>query len=129
MASLTKKILVVDDSKSINKIISDTLSLEGYEVYMAYDGQQAVDFLTVREIDLMITDLSMPKMDGYELIRFVRNESTTPEMPIIVITADTSKSAELIAFKEGANQFLLKPFNDDNLIDSIERLLVNKYHE
>jgi chemosensory pili system protein ChpA (sensor histidine kinase/response regulator) len=77
----------------------------------------------------MITDLSMPKMDGYELIRFVRNESTTPEMPIIVITADTSKSAELIAFKEGANQFLLKPFNDDNLIDSIERLLVNKYHE
>jgi CheY-like chemotaxis protein len=106
MASLTKKILVVDDSKSINKSISDTLTLEGYEVYMAYDGLQAVDFLTVTKIDLMITDLSMPRMDGYELIRFVRTESTTPEMPIIVITADTSKSAELIAFKEGANQFL-----------------------
>jgi chemosensory pili system protein ChpA (sensor histidine kinase/response regulator) len=129
MASLTKKILVVDDSESINKSISDTLTLEGYEVYMAYDGLQAVDFLTVRKIDLMITDLSMPKMDGYELIRFVRTESMTPEMPIIVITADISKSAELIAFKEGANQFLLKPFNDDNLIDTIERLLVNKYHE
>ena len=85
---MPKKILIVDDSESIREVVSFTLENEGFDVLIANDGTDALKFLDGREIDMIITDLHMPEMDGITLIKHVRAMDAYQRIPILFLTTD-----------------------------------------
>lgn len=102
------KILVVDDEKALVKGIKFNLENEGYSVDCAYDGEEAVAKAGSENYDLIILDLMMPKKDGLEACREIRNFST---VPIIMLTAKSDDSDTLLGFESGADDYITKPFN------------------
>lgn len=93
-----KKILVVDDEKPISDIVKFNLTKEGYEVYTAYDGQEALDKVEEIQPDLILLDLMLPKVDGLEVAREVRK---THDMPIIMVTAKDSEIDKVLGLELG----------------------------
>jgi len=109
-------ILIVDDSLSVRKFISGMLSKINYEVETAKNGQTAIELLAQKDYDAIITDLEMPQLSGYELIEQIRADSRWDKLPIIVLTGRASKQIEQQSLKLGANQFVIKPFKDKDLL-------------
>ena len=105
---MAKKILVVDDEKSIVKGIRFSLLQDGYEVECAYDGEEGVEMVKKGDIDLVLLDLMMPKMDGLEACRRIREFS---KVPIIMLTAKSEDNDKIIGFEYGADDYITKPFN------------------
>ena len=115
------KILVVDDDERMRKLINDFLSVKGYSVVEAGDGQQAVEmFLEDRNIDLIILDVMMPVMDGYEALKTIRRYS---KVPVIMLTARTEERDELKGFEAGVDEYIGKPFSPKILVARVEALL------
>ena len=116
-----RKIQIVDDEPGLLDLLAEILATEGYEVVTSSDGIDALIQFSLEAPDLLITDLNMPRMDGSELCRRVRTQSS---LPIIVMSA-TSFSAEdkAEAFRNGADAFLVKPFDLAELRTQIEALL------
>jgi chemosensory pili system protein ChpA (sensor histidine kinase/response regulator) len=112
-------ILIVDDSLSVRKFLSGVLSKHKFEVDTAKNGQSALEMLTQKTYDLMITDLEMPQVSGYELIEQIRTDSQWDELPIIVLTGRASKHIQQHSMKLGANEFVIKPFKDKELLKKI----------
>ncbi|MFC4771002.1 response regulator YycF [Enterococcus hermanniensis] len=112
-----KKILVVDDEKPISDIVKFNLTKEGYEVFTAYDGEEAL--VKVEEVnpDLIILDLMLPKKDGLEVAREVRK---THEMPIIMVTAKDSEIDKVLGLELGADDYVTKPFSNRELIARVK---------
>jgi chemosensory pili system protein ChpA (sensor histidine kinase/response regulator) len=110
------KILIVDDSLSVRKFLSGMLSKNNYEVETAKNGQSALEMLGQKDYDAIITDLEMPQLSGYELIEQIRADSRWDKLPVIVLTGRASKQIEQQALKLGANQFVIKPFKDKDLL-------------
>ena len=102
-----KKILVVDEEKPISEIVKYNLVKEGYEVFTAYDGEEALEKVEEVEPDLIILDLMLPKMDGLEVAREVRK---THDMPIIMVTAKDSEIDKVLGLELGADDYVTKPF-------------------
>jgi two-component system response regulator VicR len=102
------KILVVDDEKTLVKGIKFNLENDGYEVECAYDGEQGVELVRKGDIDLVILDLMMPKMDGFEACKRIREFSN---VPIIMLTAKGEDTDKIIGFEYGADDYVTKPFN------------------
>jgi len=102
------KILVVDDERTLVKGIKFNLENDGYEVECAYDGEQGVEIARRGGIDLIILDLMMPKMDGFEACRRIREFSN---VPIIMLTAKSEDTDKVIGFEYGADDYVTKPFN------------------
>ncbi len=113
-------VLVVDDSLSIRKFLAGLLTQKDYEVEMAKNGYQALEKLNQREFDLVVTDLEMPHLSGYELIEQVRADARWDSMPIIVLTGRASKHIQQLTQNLGADEFIIKPFKENELIDKIE---------
>ncbi|MEJ7646433.1 MAG: response regulator [Chryseolinea sp.] len=122
------RILIVDDTKVLADNIADTLKMEGYSISVAYNGIEATLLFKRDRPALIITDLEMPEMNGYDFIRFVRSGNIEPLTPIIIITADTNDETASKGIAAGADLFLTKPFDDENLILSIINLLENVQH-
>ena len=117
----TIKILVVDDEPRMRKLVKDFLSAKGYEVLEAADGEEAVErFMGDREIALLILDVMMPKMDGWEVVKAVRQYS---RVPIIMLTARGEERDELLGFKLGVDEYISKPFSPKILVARVEALL------
>ncbi len=114
-------ILVVDDSLTVRKITGRLLSREGFEVRVAKDGIEAMESLFEQCPDAVVTDIEMPRMDGFELIRNIRNESQFDHLPIIVITSRTADKHRQHALELGANHYLGKPYDDVELINLLEK--------
>ena len=115
------KILVVDDESRMRKLLKDFLIKSGYEVLEAEDGEKAVDiFLGVKDIALIILDVMMPKMDGWEVCREIRKNS---KVPIIMLTAKSSESDELKGFELGVDEYISKPFSPKILVARAEAVL------
>lgn len=114
------RILVVDDEKLLVKGIKYNLENEGYQVEVGYDGQTAVDLARNGIFDLIILDLMMPKLDGLEACRRIREFSN---IPIIMLTARSEDTDKLIGFEYGADDYLTKPFNVLELRARIRALL------
>ena len=112
-----KKILVVDDEKPISDIIKFNLSKEGYEVYTAYDGEEALEQVKEVEPDLILLDLMLPKIDGLEVAREVRK---TYDMPIIMVTAKDSEIDKVLGLELGADDYVTKPFSNRELIARVK---------
>ena len=113
--------LVVDDSGVARHIVTEYLRREGLTIIQAEDGQEALDILRRQagEIDMVITDLNMPRMDGCQLVRSVRGELNLSDLPVIFLTASADESELLEVFKAGATDHLVKPFAKEELLARI----------
>lgn len=118
-----KTILAVDDSSSIRKFILLALKVYGYRVITAEDGMKALEMLPNEDIDLLITDLNMPNMDGYELIRIIRQDLQMSELPIIILSSLSDNENMQQGLEYGANSYLVKPFNSKRLQYEIAKYL------
>ena len=108
------KILVVEDDKNLKKLIKITLTKENYTVYEASNGEDALEMLDTNYVDLIISDIMMPEMNGYELIRELR--ASKYKMPIMLITAKDSIEDKKEGFLLGADDYMVKPVNLEELI-------------
>ena len=114
------KILVVDDDKEIVGAIKKRLEMEDYEIITAYDGLEAMDILMEQEVQLLIIDVMMPKMDGWEVVKEIRKVS---KVPIIMLTAKDQEQDELLGFELGVDEYISKPFSPKILVARVEALL------
>lgn len=117
------KILVVDDDLGTRLSISDYLELSGYSVIMADDGQEALSIVEKNHPDLMVTDIVMPKMNGYELVRRVRQQAEFRLLPVILLTARTKTQERILGYQSGCDLYLPKPFELEELAAAIRNLL------
>lgn len=116
-------IMIVDDYVPSHRLMSFVLEQYGYAVVTALDGEQALHRLDAFPVDLVLTDLTMPRMDGIELARAIRANARHAELPIIMITGSVKEQDEVKAAGVGVNSFLTKPVDSDDLINEIQRLL------
>ncbi|APH07192.1 response regulator YycF [Bacillus weihaiensis] len=114
---MEKKILVVDDEKPIADILQFNLKKEGYVVYCAYDGQQALDMVEEHKPDLLLLDIMLPIRDGMEVCREVRKKY---EMPIIMLTAKDSEIDKVLGLELGADDYVTKPFSTRELLARVK---------
>jgi DNA-binding NarL/FixJ family response regulator len=117
------KILVVDDDLGTRLSIADYLELSGYSVIMANDGEKALSMLEKNYPDLMVTDIVMPKMNGYELVRQVRQQAGFRLLPVILLTARTKTQERILGYQSGCDLYLPKPFELEELAAAIRNLL------
>jgi len=120
---MNKTILVVDDSVSIRESVSFFLNEAGYTILKAGDGEEALKLFNDQKIDLLLTDLHMPKMNGIELIKNVRQLDHYKRIPILLLTTETLKEKKLEAKKSGATGWLNKPFDKEKLNSVIKKLI------
>ncbi|MBP7460567.1 MAG: response regulator [Candidatus Delongbacteria bacterium] len=118
------RIIFVDDSDTIRKFVAMGLRLKNYVIDLASDGQEALEKIAVNKVELVITDLNMPNMDGFELITNLRNDPEYVKIPIIVLSTENQSDEMKKAMDLGANSYLVKPFKIDLIVKEIERLLV-----
>lgn len=118
----TKRVLVVDDSVTVRKVTTRLLERQGMEVSVAKDGVEAVSMLEEARPDVMLLDIEMPRMDGFEVARHVRSDQRMKDLPIIMITSRTGDKHRERAAALKVNSFLGKPFQEAELLDTIEAL-------
>ncbi len=116
-----KQVLIVDDEPNLRKILAAQLSRDGYDVLLAEDGEQGLALLREHHIDLVVTDLKMPKVDGMTLLREALAEQ--PELPIVMITAHGTVDTAVEALKLGAFDYLTKPFDKDEVRQIVGKAL------
>jgi DNA-binding NarL/FixJ family response regulator len=121
--SMPLTILIVDDDVGTRLSISDYLELSGYSVITANDGQQALAMVEEFHPDLMVTDIVMPRMNGYELVRQVRQKPRFRLLPVILLTARTRTQERILGYQSGCDLYLPKPFELEELGAAIRNLL------
>ena len=115
-----KNILVVDDDREIVRAIALTLEAEGYFVYKAYDGMEALDLVATRNIHLIIIDVMMPRLDGLSAIMRIREGKN---LPVIVLSAKSENSDKVLGLSMGADDYVTKPFNPQELAARVKSQL------
>lgn len=120
---MAKTILIVDDSESIREVVSFTLENEGYNVLIANDGVDALKHFNGKMIDLIVTDLHMPNMNGIELIKEIRNKPDYQRVPILFLTTESQAAKKQEAKEAGATGWIIKPFVPAKLIAAINKVL------
>lgn len=111
-----KRVMAVDDSATVRKVLQATLVSAGYEVVEAVDGADALEKLSGDSVDMLVTDLNMPNMDGIRLIQEVRQKPGNRFMPIIMLTSVTQPEKKSAGKAAGASGWITKPFNPDQLL-------------
>lgn len=117
------KILCVEDSEDNLFTLHKRLSMAGFEVKVAANGAEGVDWAKTLHPDLIVMDLRLPGMDGWEATRRLKTQPETKHIPIIVVTADTSEKSREKAFAAGCDEFETKPVNFEKLVKTIHALL------
>jgi chemosensory pili system protein ChpA (sensor histidine kinase/response regulator) len=121
----TTTVMVVDDSVTVRKVTSRLLERNGMEVITAKDGLDAVAQLQDHRPDIILLDIEMPRMDGFEVASFVRHDESLRDTPICMITSRTGEKHRERALAIGVNEYLGKPFQETELLDTISRLTGN----
>jgi two-component system alkaline phosphatase synthesis response regulator PhoP len=117
------KILVVDDEIYIVHILDFSLGMEGYEVVTALDGEQAIEQARNEKPDLIVLDIMMPKLDGYETCKILKSEKDTRDIPVILLSAKGRNVDQKIGFEVGADDYITKPFSPRKLVERINSIL------
>ena len=125
--NLRKVALVVDDSLTMRKVLSRVLEREDFEVVTANDGMDAIEKLQEITPDIILTDIEMPRMDGFEFSRYVRDNPATVKTPLIVISSRTADKHRNVATEIGVDAFLGKPVQDETLVEQVNALLQLKH--
>ena len=119
-----KKILVVEDEESLLKLQSILLTIRGYTVEGAMDGQAALEAVETMNPDLILLDIMLPKIDGFEVCRQVKANEATRHIPVIMVTAKKSRQDRVMGEQAGADVYITKPYKASMVIETIERLLM-----
>ena len=120
---MAKMIMTADDSASIRQMVGFTLGRAGYEIIEAKDGKDALDKLVSGKVDMLLTDLNMPNMDGIELIRQVRAIPRYRFAPIVMLTTESQDAKKQEGKKAGATGWIVKPFKPEQLLAVIKKVL------
>jgi two-component system, chemotaxis family, chemotaxis protein CheY len=120
---MSKTIMTVDDSASVRQMVSFTLKEAGYNVIEASDGMDAVSKLNGAEINLVVTDLNMPNMDGIELIKNVRANPKYKFIPILMLTTESQTEKKIEGKKAGATGWIIKPFQPEQLLNVVKKVI------
>ncbi len=119
------KILVVEDERDLNRIITKHLKRNNYSVDSCFDGGEALDFVSYSDYDLIITDIMMPNVDGYEFIKRLRESKNNT--PVIMLTAKDTLEDKIVGLDSGADDYIVKPFEFDELFARIRVLMRRNY--
>ncbi|NLP56652.1 response regulator transcription factor [Lutibacter sp. B1] len=117
-----KKIVLAEDNSTLSLLLKFKLEKEGYQLFIAKDGKEAIELIEANEPQLILTDIMMPFISGLEVISHVRNKLNL-EIPIVVFSAAGQEEMVLKAFNLGANDFMGKPFSPNELLIRVKRLL------
>jgi two-component system chemotaxis response regulator CheY len=117
------RVLTVDDSRTILAMLHHTLSNAGFEVLQAEDGKQGLEVLKTEHVDVVITDINMPVMDGIEFIKNVRATGIHQSLPILILTTETSQDKRDQGKAAGGTGWIVKPFDPEKLISVIHRVV------
>lgn len=120
---MVKKILVVDDEKSVRILLERILKPKNFEVITASNGMEALERVRKEAPHLMILDIMMPKMNGWDVCKKIREDPIYKNLPIIVLTAKTEENDQIKGFGLGANAYVPKPFNHEELLLRVKKLL------
>lgn len=121
--SAKTKILLVDDEPSIVKMVGKRLEVEGFEVLVAVDGQDGLNKARAETPDLIVLDLMLPQLNGYEVCTMLKQDTRYRHIPIVLFTAKAQEKDEKLGFECGANAYVRKPFRAQELMDKIRTLL------
>lgn len=116
-------IMVVDDNAVVREMLSEQLKGKGFQVVLAKDGVEAMEQLQANRPDLVITDLVMPRMNGYELCRWIKNNPNFKDLPVIMCTSKSEEFDRYWGMKQGADAYITKPYHPPELIDAVKKLL------
>jgi two-component system chemotaxis response regulator CheY len=119
---MNRTILTVDDSNSMRQMVRATLQSAGYEVVEAADGQEALEFARDNAVDLVISDVNMPRMDGIRLVHELRSLPGYRLTPLLLLTTESSQEKKLEGKKAGATGWIVKPFNPAQLLATLTKL-------
>ncbi len=119
---MPKRILAVDDEKRIVRLVQLNLERAGYEVVTAFDGREAVDKVKEAHPDLIVCDVMMPYMDGFEVLRTIRADPETRDIPFIMLTARAQDTDIFEGWTAGVDAYLTKPFNPMELLAFVNRI-------
>ena len=117
------KVLVVDDEVYILHILDFILGAESYDVVTATNGEQALQKVRDEKPDLVILDIMMPRLDGYETCRMIKNDNATKHIPVILLTAKGREIDQKLGREVGANDYITKPFSPNKLIERVQAIL------
>jgi CheY-like chemotaxis protein len=117
------RVLVVDDDPQVVKLVQTNLELEGYEVITATDGEEALDAVERQRPDAVVCDLMMPGIGGFTVLRLLRADPSTVKIPFVVLTAKTMPADVQKALDMGADRYITKPFDPQDLLDAVANLL------
>jgi two-component system chemotaxis response regulator CheY len=120
---MARTILIVDDTESILEMVDFILQKAGYQVIRACNGEDAISKMDGSPIDMVITDLHMPKVDGIELCKEIRKMETYQRIPVLLLTTESQTQIKMEARKAGATGWLTKPFKTDKLLGTIQKLV------
>jgi two-component system alkaline phosphatase synthesis response regulator PhoP len=117
------RILVVDDEIYIVHILDFSLGMEGYDVVTALDGEQALEKARTEKPDLIVLDIMMPKLDGYETCKRLKADPETKDVPVILLSAKGRNVDQKVGFEVGADDYITKPFSPRKLVERINAIL------
>ncbi|HTZ00775.1 MAG TPA: response regulator [Xanthobacteraceae bacterium] len=118
-AAAAKTILTIDDSRTMRDMLKMALGSAGFTVLQAVDGQDGLNVLARQPVDVIITDINMPKLDGYGVIRAVRSDPAYNATPILVLSTEAEQESKDIAKDAGATGWIVKPFDPEGLVNLV----------
>ncbi len=119
---MARKILVVDDERHIVRLVQVNLEKVGYQVVTAYDGVEALEQVAKETPDMVILDVMMPRMDGFEVLKKLQADAKTRDIPVIMLTAKAQDADIFRGWSSGVSSYLTKPFNPRELLTFVERI-------
>lgn len=117
------KVLVVDDEEYIQHILNFSFGAEGYEVITAADGEEGIKIAKTEKPDIIVLDIMMPKMDGYEACKKLKADPSTKAIPVILLTAKGREVDRKLGSQAGADDYVVKPFSPGRLIERVEGIM------
>ena len=118
-----RSILIVEDDPDLLRFAEVALGMDGYDVRVATDGEQAMALVRARRPDLVVLDLLLPLADGWQVLSFLQSEAMQPEIPVVVLTATAGPRERDRALAAGVADYLIKPVSADKLLDAVARAL------
>ena len=119
---MEKKILIVDDSRTMRELFGGTLKKGGFAIVHACDGKDALIQLGMHQVDVIITDLHMPNVNGLDLIRALRSHPNFKNTPLLMLTSEGTEDAKAKGMAAGATEWLVKPFNPEKLLEIVSKM-------
>jgi len=121
-----KKILIVDDEVDLVETIRFPLELEGFQVLVSYNGEEGLNLARKENPNLILLDLMLPKLDGYKVCRLLKFDERFKHIPILMLTAKTQEKDRILGMETGADEYITKPFDLDQLVEKVKAYLSAK---